>query len=133
MKRILGNLGKLLFIALPCFFLFVWVQAIFNQSQGRFEIGYVLETGAFYYLAVIFWVATGGLFHSLIIEFIPVSLSQNIRRIAVFVVTPIIPISIIIFGERLETITEFLIPIFLMLCIYGVLFKLKQINNQPAT
>ena len=131
--RILKNLGKLLFIALPCFFLFIWGQAIVNQSQGRFEIGYILEIGAFYYLAVILWVALGGIFHSLIIEILPLSWSQKIRRIAVFGFLPIIPISLIIFGTRFETITEFFIPIILMLCIYGALFKLNRTHVKSAT
>jgi hypothetical protein len=126
LKRIIRNQGRLLFIAFPCFFLFVWIQAIVNQDQGRFKIGYVIETGAFYYLAAIFNVAIGGLFHTLIIESIPLSLNEKARRVAVFGFSPIIPITLIIIGERVETITGFLLPIILMLCIYSALFKLKQ-------
>ncbi len=131
--RILKNLGKLLFIALPCFFLFIWMQAIINESQSRFEFGYILEIGAFYYLAVILWVALGGLIHSLVIEVLPQSWGQKIRRIAVFGFSPIIPISLIIFSARIETITEYLIPIILMLSIYSALYKLKDSHSKSAT
>ena len=126
---ILKNLGRLIFIALPCFFLLVWIQAIINGAEGRFELGYVIETGAFYYLAVILYVAMGGLFHALIILFLPNSWSHLFRRFVVFFLTPIIPISLIILGERLETITDFLVPVILMLCIYGFIFNLEE----PAT
>ena len=109
------------------------MQAIVNESQSRFELGYILEVGGFYYLAVILWVALGGIFHSLVIEVLPQSWGQKIRRIAVFGFSPIIPISLIIFSARIETITEFLIPIILMLSIYSALFKLKDSHSKSAT
>jgi len=130
------NLGVLLFVALPCFFVFVWIQAILNKSPGRFELGYVIETGAFYYIAYILPIAISGLIHSLIIALFPTTWSCSTRRAIVFIFTPIIPFFFILFFRwRIEIISEFLVPIILMLGVYGFLFKLQERNQsrQPAT
>lgn len=123
----LKNMGWLVLVALPCFFLLVWVQALISDAEGSRNIGYALETGAFYYLGSVFYVAFGGLVHQVFLLFLPSTWGQFKHRVIALLLTPVIPLLLILMGERVQTITDFLIPLILALGVYGLLIRLPEV------
>jgi hypothetical protein len=128
----LKNLGWLALVAFPAFFLLVWIQALIGGAEGSRDLGYVLETGGFYYLAYVMYVLLGGLVHQISLLFLPRSWSPSQRRGAAVLLTPVIPLLLILLGEWAHTIAEFLIPIILTLVIYGLLIRLPAPQQGPA-
>lgn len=120
----LKNVAWLVLVALPAFFLLVWVQALIGGAYGSRNLGYALETGAFYYLGSVLYVGFGGVVYQTLLLFLPAFWSRLVARIVAVLLTSVIPILFIFLGERVQTITEFLIPIILTLGMYGLLIKL---------
>ena len=128
----LKNLGWLGLVAFPAYFLLVWIQVLINGAEGSRDLGYALETGGFYYLAYVMYVLLGGLVHQILLLFLPRSWSPSQRRGAAVLLTPVIPLLMILLGESAQTIAEFLIPIILTLVIYGLLIRLPATEHGPA-
>lgn len=129
---VLKNLGLLVFVALPLFFVFVWVQALIGGTKESRSLGYVLETGAFFYIIYVLYVALGGIVHQALLLLLPVSWPVFWQRVTAILLTPIIPITLIVLGERVQTITWFLIPVILMLGIYGLLIRLPNAPDKDT-
>jgi len=122
-KTIFKNIGWLILVALPCSFLLVWVQTLIEGSEGSQKIGYALETGLFYYLGSILYIALGGLLHQIFLLFFSSKWSLLKHRIIALLLTPIIPLLLILLGERVQTITDFLIPVVIGLGIYAFFLR----------
>ncbi|TVQ15098.1 MAG: hypothetical protein EA364_02965 [Balneolaceae bacterium] len=128
----LKNVVWLILVALPAFFLLVWVQALIEGAYGSRNLSYALETGAFYYLGSVLYVCLGGVVHQAIILCMPAIWSRFVVRITAVLLTSVIPLLFILLGERVQTITEFVIPIILTLGVYGLLIKLPGIGSQVS-
>lgn len=119
----LKNLGWLALVALPAFFLLVWVQALLGRAQGSRDLGYALETGGFYYLAYVPYVLLGGLVHQMMLRLLPAGLRRFQQRIVALLLTPVIPLILVLGGDP-WTVSEFLVPMVLALVLYGLLMGL---------
>jgi hypothetical protein len=128
---ILKNIGWLILVALPCFFLLVWTQALIGDAEGSQNISYSLETGIFYYLGSVLYVVLGGLVHQVLLLFLPNTWNQFKLRVIALLLTPVIPLLLILMGERTQTITDFLIPVILALGVYGLLISLPEAFINP--
>ena len=115
------NLLKLILIAHPLFFILVWVQALFQGAEGSREISYSIEVGLFYYLGSILYIILAGIIYNVALLFIPSSMNETIIRIIGVILTCLIPLLIILFGERYQTIAEFLIPVIIAMFTYGMI------------
>ena len=91
----LKNLGWLVVVALPLFFLLTWVQALVAGAEGSRDLGYVLETGAVYYLTNLPPVLVGGVIHQVIWLVLPRAWPRTRRMIMALVVAPLIPITVL--------------------------------------
>ena len=126
MKIILKNLLKLALVAHPIFFILVWIQALIQKAEGSNEILYSLEVGAFYYFGSILYVALSGFIYNLVLLLIPSSLDKLKSRVTTLILTCLIPTLIILFGERVQTITEFLVPVVITMCLYGMFITIPS-------
>ena len=129
----LKNLGWLALVMLPMFFVLTWVQALIAGAEGSRDLGYVVEAGGFYYLTYVLWVLLGGLVHQILVFLLPGSWGRAQRRVVAILLTPVIPVLVILVGEQPATVTGFLIPLILALAIYGLLIHLPGDRPEPAT
>ena len=49
---VVKNLALLSFVAMPVFFILVWLQALFGQAFVATDLGDSVDTGSGYYLAI---------------------------------------------------------------------------------
>lgn len=127
----LKNLGWLVLVALPVFFLLVWLQALVGRAEGSRDLGYALETGGFYYLASVLYVLLGGLVHQVLVFLLPASSSPPRRRVIALLLTPVVPLALVP-GGGLGTLLEFLIPTVLALATYGVLMRIPGVPARES-
>jgi hypothetical protein len=127
-STVLRNLALLGLGALPLFFVLVWFQSLVGGGDESRRFGYVLETGGFYYLTYVVYVLLGGLAHQALLLLLPASLGPSVRRIAAVLLTVVIPLVLIVMGERLTTITDFAIPLIVSLGVYGFLTRFPALS-----
>ncbi|MDX2207389.1 MAG: hypothetical protein SFU57_07080 [Gemmatimonadales bacterium] len=124
------NMGRLALVALPVFFLLVWVQALLGGAARGRDLGYILETGGFYYLASVLYVLLGGLVHQLLVLCLLRTGFRRARpRVVALLLSPVIPLALSL-GGGLRTVQEFLIPTSVALAIYVFLMKLPSLPEQ---
>lgn len=134
LKAALKNLTLLALVAMPMFFLLVWIQALLGRATGATDLGYVIETGGVYYLTNLIPVLVGGLVHQAIWLALPGEWSKLVRRIVALLLTPLIPIAVLIsWGGPAGSLTTFAIPMVLALAVYILLMRSPAAPRQLAT
>lgn len=127
----LKNLALLVFLAMPLFFLFVWIQALLRNGTAARDLGYVLETGGVYYLTNLLPVLIGGAVHQVFWLALPRKWPDGGRKAVALLLTPVIPLAIwILWGGPAGSLLSFAVPMILALITY--VFMMRQIMPEPA-
>ena len=93
-KTVLMNLALLALVATPVFFLLVWIQGLTTGAEGSGDFGYVVTTGAVYYLNNIIPILVGGLVHQVIWVSLPEGWSSSRAKLVALLVSPVIPLAV---------------------------------------
>lgn len=120
----LTNLVLLVLVAMPLFFLLVWIQSLLGQVAGATDVGYVIETGGVYYLTNLLPVLVGGLVHQAVWLALPGEWLKIVRRIVALLFTPLIPIVVLLsWGGPAESLAALSVPMVLALAVYVFLMR----------
>jgi len=128
----LKNLALLALVAMPLFFVLVWLQALLRSATGARDLGYVLETGGVYYLTNLVPVLVGGAVHQILWILLPRQWPNARRKAVALVLTPVIPLAVLLsWGGPAESLMRFTVPMVLALGIYVLL--MRQVAPEPAS
>jgi hypothetical protein len=125
-KLVFFNLLLLLLGMLPLVFLLIWIG---NLMLGRYEDVNVVNAIAsgFTYAVVYFLpVLVGGLAHQVLLAALPRSWSLRARRGAAVVLTIVVPVVLLLFGQPVDVLGWFAVPVGVALLAYGLLMRLPR-------
>lgn len=131
MTTALKNLALLALVAMPLFFLLVWIEALLGNAMGARDRSYVLETGGVYYLTNVLPVLVGGAVHQALWLALPRKWTAGRRKAVALLLTPVIPLAVLVsWGGPAESLLRFAIPMVLALTTYVLL--MRQDTGQAA-
>lgn len=125
-KSLILNLLLLVFGAVPLVFFLVWLG---NLLLGRYEqlsLGFAASSGYLYTVIYFLPVLVGGLIHQALVAALPPGWTAWKRRIAAVLLTVVIPVVLILFGQPIDVLGWFAIPITIALIAYGLLMRLPR-------
>lgn len=131
-KPLLRNMLLLAVGALPLCFILTSLQDLIHGMPHSRGLGDGLETGAFYFLVFVGPVISGGILHQLVLYLAAMRLSPRLHRLASLVLSPLILAVVALWGQPLEPLLEFIIPIGISLATYAVLARLPPTSHHPA-
>ncbi|MEO1022788.1 MAG: hypothetical protein AAFW89_09595, partial [Bacteroidota bacterium] len=90
-----------------------------------------LETGAFYYLGSILYIILSGIVYNIALGLVSrIKINLNPRLLSLLL-TVLIPVTLILLTDNLNTIMDFLFPVVASLIIYGFMVKMPD-NRKEA-
>lgn len=133
-KTALMNLLLLALVATPIFFFLVWAQGLITGAEGSTEVGYVLTTGAVYYLNNLIPILIGGLVHQIVWVCLPQGWSSSKTRAVALVLAPVIPVAVwVAWGGPARSLLHFVVPMALALLVYVFLMRTPGYAHSPST
>lgn len=131
-KLLLRNMLLLAAGALPLCLVLISLQDLIRGVPHSRGLGDGLETGAFYFLVFVGPVISGGIVHQLVLYLAARQLSPRLHRLASLVLSPLILAVVVLWGQPLDPLLEFLIPIGVSLAVYALLARLPPAAHHPA-
>lgn len=130
---VLQNLTLLALVAMPSFFVLVWIQALLTAGTRATDLGDVIETGGFYYLANLLPVLVGGVVHQITWLALSQAWPTAKRRIVALLLAPVIPVTLLLFwGGRVVDLLYFGVPMFVALGVYVLLLKIPDSSEEAV-
>lgn len=127
------NLGFVALGVLPACLVLAWIQAVVTRVPGILDLGYALETGGFFYLVYVPGFLIGTIAHQSLLLLWTVAARLAPNRITVAVLSPVIPLGVLVIGERLEIVLNFAVPVMVSLALFAALCHLSAPEPRPAT
>lgn len=131
LRTVLKNLALLALVAMPLFFVLVWVQVLLGRAAGATDLGSVMETGGVYYLTNLAPVLLAGLIHQVMWLVLPKDWPNAIRRVVALLLASVIPIAVVVsWGGPARSLLNFAVPMIVALAVY--VFLMRGSPSEPA-
>ncbi len=121
---ILRNLAVLALAVFPLCFLLAWLQGLITGMPDTHRIGYMLETGAFYFFSYLGPVLLGGVVHQAMLLMLPRGWPAVRRRLVGALLSVVIPGTVVLLGQPPDVLAWLILPMVLALVVYALLLRL---------